>query len=83
MQLASTTDKILQEVFDMIEELALTIPHLESCKITVSMTTDMETALLSLYQEFICFYARTIRFFRNFRQRKYCVLRLNPVFVLI
>ncbi|KAF9242219.1 hypothetical protein DTO006G1_6440 [Penicillium roqueforti] len=66
--LASTTDKILQEVFDMIEELALTIPHLESCKITVSMTTDMETALLSLYQEFICFYARTIRFFRNFRQ---------------
>ncbi|CAG8147427.1 unnamed protein product [Penicillium nalgiovense] len=67
LTLASTTDSILQEIFEMIEELALTLPRLKCCEHTTSMGADMEIALLALYQESICFYARTIRVFRDCR----------------
>jgi hypothetical protein len=77
MQLASTADSILQDIFDMIEELAWTLPRLKCCEHTVSMGSDMEIALLALYQEFTCFYARTIRTFRDCRHCKYRVLRLT------
>ncbi|CAP86729.1 Pc20g14000 [Penicillium rubens Wisconsin 54-1255] len=67
LTLASTADSILQDIFDMIEELAWTLPRLKCCEHTISMGADMEIALLALYQEFTCFYARTIRTFRDCR----------------
>ncbi|KAJ5375697.1 hypothetical protein N7517_007703 [Penicillium concentricum] len=65
MQLASTADNVLQEVSDMLEELTLTLPRLKFYEKTVSMDTEMETSLLTVYQEVICFYARAIHFFRT------------------
>jgi hypothetical protein len=77
VQLASTADSILQEIFDMIEDLALTLPRLKCCEHTISMGADMELVLLALYREFICFYARTIRLLRDSRHCKYRVLKLT------
>lgn len=53
----------------MLEELTLTLPRLKFYEKTVSMDTEMETALLTVYQEVICFYARAIHFFRS---NKHC-----------
>ncbi|KAJ5173639.1 uncharacterized protein N7500_001570 [Penicillium coprophilum] len=65
LTLASTADNVLQEVSDMLEELTLTLPRLKFYEKTVSMDTEMETSLLTVYQEVICFYARAIHFFRT------------------
>lgn len=49
----------------MLEELSLTLPRLKFYEKTVSMDSEMETTLLAVYQEVICFYARAIHFFRS------------------
>jgi len=50
-------DNPLQEISDMMEELGLTLPRLKFYEKTVSLNTEMEAALLTVYREVICFHA--------------------------
>ncbi|KAJ5124771.1 uncharacterized protein N7515_008596 [Penicillium bovifimosum] len=65
LTLASAADNTLHEVSDMLEELSLTLPRLKHYERIVSMDSEMEATLLTVYQEVICFYARAIHFFRS------------------
>lgn len=49
----------------MLDELSLTLPRLKSYEKTVPMGPDLESSLLEIYTEVICFYARTIHFFKS------------------
>lgn len=59
----SATDS-LQDIMNMLEELSLTLPRLKVYEKSLPMDRALETALLDVYTEVICFYARSIHFFR-------------------
>jgi hypothetical protein len=59
----------------MLEELSLTLPYLKHYERTVSMDSEMEATLLTVYQEVICFYARAIHFFRSHNHCKCVTLK--------
>ncbi|RJE22879.1 NB-ARC domain protein [Aspergillus sclerotialis] len=65
LTLASSAESTLQEVLNMLEELGLTLPRFRAYEQTIPMNEDLETSLLAVYTEVICFYARTIHFFRS------------------
>ncbi|KAI1407008.1 hypothetical protein F5Y13DRAFT_207064 [Hypoxylon sp. FL1857] len=65
LTLASSAGDTLQEVLDMLEELSLTLPRFRVYEDTLPMGRQLETALVDVYTEVICFYARTIHFFRD------------------
>lgn len=65
LTLASTVGDTLQDVLDMLEELSLTLPRFRIYEQTLPMDSAFEMALLEVYTEVICFYARSIRFFRS------------------
>jgi hypothetical protein len=48
----------------MLEELSLTLPRFKTYENTLPMNRALEAALLDVYTEVICFYARAIHFFR-------------------
>ncbi|KAJ9669237.1 hypothetical protein H2201_000589 [Coniosporium apollinis] len=64
LTLASSAGDTLQDVLDMLEELSLTLPRFKTYEKTLPMGKALETALLDVYTEVICFYARAIHFFR-------------------
>lgn len=53
------------DILDMHEELSLTLPTLKIYENTLPIDRALETALLDVYTEVICFYARLIHFFRT------------------
>lgn len=57
----------------MLEELSLTLPRLKHYERTVPLDSEMEATLLTVYQEVICFYARSIHFFRSHKHSKCAV----------
>lgn len=63
--LASSANDTLQNALDMLEELSLTLPRFRHYEDTLPMDSSFEQALLDVYTEVICFYARSIHFFRN------------------
>ncbi|KAI1654070.1 hypothetical protein F4813DRAFT_399435, partial [Daldinia decipiens] len=65
LTLASSAGDTLQEVLDILEELSLTLPRFRVYEDTLPMSRQLETALIDVYTEVICFYARTIHFFRD------------------
>ena len=65
LTLASSASDTLQDVLDMIEELGLTLPRFKIYESTLPIDKALETALLDVYTEVICFYARAIHFFRT------------------
>ncbi|GAP84174.1 putative NB-ARC and TPR domain protein [Rosellinia necatrix] len=65
LTLASSAADTLQDVLDMLEELSLTLPRFRVYEDTLPMSRQLETALVDVYAEVICFYARTIHFFRD------------------
>ncbi|KAI0024434.1 P-loop containing nucleoside triphosphate hydrolase protein [Xylariomycetidae sp. FL0641] len=65
LTLASSAGDTLQDVLDMLEELSLTLPRFRLYEDTLPMNRQLETALVDVYAEVICFYARTIHFFRD------------------
>lgn len=65
LTLASTAGDTLQDVLGMLEELSLTLPRFRTYEQTLPMESAFEVALLDVYTEVICFYARSIRFFRS------------------
>jgi hypothetical protein len=64
LTLASSAGDTLQDVLDMLEELSLTLPRFKTYENTLPMNRALEAALLDVYTEVICFYARAIHFFR-------------------
>lgn len=65
LSLASTTSDKLQNVLDMLEELSFNLPEFRSYERSLPMTPELESSLLELYTQIICFYARTIHFLRD------------------
>lgn len=49
----------------MLEELSLTLPRFKAYEATLPMDRGLEAALVDVYTEVICFYARCIHFFRT------------------
>jgi NB-ARC domain len=65
LTLSSSAGDNFRNVLDMLEELSLTLPRFRIYEQTLPMDKALEAALLDLYTEVICFYARTIHFFRR------------------
>ncbi|KAI1215007.1 uncharacterized protein F4807DRAFT_466343 [Annulohypoxylon truncatum] len=65
LTLAASAGDTLQDVLDMLEELSLTLPRFRVYEDTLPMSRQLETALIDVYTEVICFYARTIHFFQD------------------
>lgn len=62
---AASAAETLQDVVDMLEELSLTLPRFQSYEETLPLGRDLQLALVDVYSEIICFYARTIHFLRS------------------
>lgn len=65
LTLASSAGDTLKEVLDMLEELSLTLPRFRAYEDNLPMDRSLEAALVDVYAEVICFYARCIHFFRT------------------
>lgn len=65
LTLASSAGDTLQDILDMLEELSLTLPRFRGYENTLPLSRALETALIDVYTEVICFYARAIQFFRT------------------
>ncbi|KAG9248058.1 hypothetical protein BJ878DRAFT_532187 [Calycina marina] len=65
LTLASSAGDTLQNILDMLEELSLTLPRFRAYEAVLPMNRALEAALVDVYTEVICFYARTIHFFRT------------------
>jgi hypothetical protein len=64
LTLTSSSTDLLQDVLDMLEDLSLKLPRLKEYK-TPPKDRALGTALLDVYTEVICFYSRSIHFFRT------------------
>ncbi|KAJ9137354.1 TPR-like protein [Coniochaeta hoffmannii] len=64
LTLASSAGDTLKDVLDMLEELSLTLPRFKNYETSLALTPPLENALIDVYTEVICFYARCIHFFR-------------------
>lgn len=62
---ASSAAEIFQDVLDMLEDLSLTLPRFHLYESTLPMTASFQAALVDVYTEVICFYARAIHFLRT------------------
>jgi ATP-dependent Clp protease ATP-binding subunit ClpA len=65
LTLASSAGDTLKDVLDMFEELSLTLPMLRTYETSLEMNRALGAALVDVYTEVICFYARCIHFFRS------------------
>ena len=65
LTLASSAGDTFRDVVDMLEELSLTLPRFRYYEKSLPMDDAFETALVDVYTEVICFYARAIHFFRT------------------
>jgi hypothetical protein len=79
LQLASAVDNTLNKISDMLEELSLTLPRLKFYKKTMPLNLELEASLLAVYQEVICFYARTIYFFCSHKHYRCFTRTSTPV----
>lgn len=71
---AATAADTFQDVLDMLEELSLTLPRFQVYEQTLPLNRQLQQALLDVYSDIICFYARTIHFLRS---NPHPVLRKN------
>lgn len=69
MKLVSEKGDTLDDVLDMLQDLSLSLPRFRSYEETLPMTEGLESALIEVYTEMICFCARTINFFRSYPHR--------------
>lgn len=63
LTLSSFAGDNFRNVLDMLEELGLTLTRFRVYEQILPMDKALETALLDLYIEITCFYARTIHFY--------------------
>ncbi|KAJ0323903.1 hypothetical protein COL5a_008017 [Colletotrichum fioriniae] len=62
---ASSAAETFQDVLDMLEELSLTLPRFQMYENTLPLNQSLQAALVDVYSEVICFYARTVHFLRD------------------
>ena len=62
---ASSAGEALKGVLGMLEELSLTFPRFQVYEETLPLNRELQRALVDVYSEIICFYARTIYFLRS------------------
>jgi hypothetical protein len=62
---ASTAIDTFQNALDMLEELSLTLAKFQVYEEILPLSRPLQTALVDVYTETICFYARAIHFFRD------------------
>ena len=65
LRLASSAQDSLRDILDMLEELSFTLPRFQAYEKTLALDGALEMALIDVYTEVICFYARSIHFFRS------------------
>ncbi|KAI1138886.1 hypothetical protein F5Y05DRAFT_354227 [Hypoxylon sp. FL0543] len=65
LKFASSARDTLRGVLYMLEELSLALPRFQVYEGTLPMSHQLETALVDVYTELTCFYARMIHFYRN------------------
>ena len=65
LSLASSAGDTLKDVLEMLEELSLILPRFRAYETNLPLDRPLETALIDVYTEVICFYARCIHFFRT------------------
>ncbi|KAK6527448.1 hypothetical protein TWF694_004437 [Orbilia ellipsospora] len=65
LDLASRTGDTVEKIVDMLNDLSLSLPRFRLYEQTIPMNKDLETALVDVYAEMLCFCARTIKFFRS------------------
>ncbi|RYP46257.1 hypothetical protein DL768_007524 [Monosporascus sp. mg162] len=70
----SSAAETLKDVLDMLEELSLSLPRFQVYEQTLPLNRQLQQALLDVYCETICFYARAIHFLRS---NPHLVLRKN------
>ena len=63
--LAIPTGDAYNDVLDMLNELSLALPRFRSYEDTLPMNKALESSLIDVYAELLCFCARTIHFFRQ------------------
>lgn len=65
LNLASKAGETLHDVLDMLEQISVRLPRLKAPEENLPVDREFEAALLDLYTEVICFYARTVNVFRT------------------
>ena len=56
---------VASKIITMLDELSSTLPRLNSYEERQLVNSSMEDALINVYTDVICFYARCVRFFRS------------------
>ncbi|ORX98178.1 hypothetical protein BCR34DRAFT_607010 [Clohesyomyces aquaticus] len=65
LSLAASAGDTLKDVLEMLEDLSLKLPRFKTYENDLPMDRELEKALVDVYTEVICFYARCIHFFRD------------------
>lgn len=60
---------MLDDILAMLDELSWSLPRFRAYEETLPMNKALESALLDVYTEMICFCARTIGFLRSTTHR--------------
>ena len=79
LQLAYPAGSVFDDLLNMLDEMSLSLPRFRSYEETLPMNEALESVLVDVYTEMICFCARTINFFRKNPHRRFIPL---PLFVL-
>ena len=72
LDLSRSAKDAFRDILDMLDELSLSLPRFRVYEETLPMNKDLETALVDVYSEMICFYARTIRYFEKNPHGRHC-----------
>ena len=65
LSMASSRADIVSKIIAMLEELSSTLPKFKTYEDCQFVNPSLEDALIAVYTDVICFYARCIRFFRS------------------
>ncbi|EWC47543.1 hypothetical protein DRE_03163 [Drechslerella stenobrocha 248] len=65
LNLASRIGDPVEKVVYMLHDLSFSLPQSQWYRETTPLETDIENALIEVYTELLCFYARAIKFFRG------------------
>ena len=63
--MVSSKIDVASRIITMLDELSSTLPRLDSYEDRQLVNSSMEDALINVYTDVICFYARCVRFFRS------------------
>ena len=64
-ELATPAEHAFDGILAMLDEISLSLPRFRTYEETLPMNHNLESALIDVYAEMICVYARTIKFFRH------------------